>query len=66
MAAEEKIVRRLVRTVREGTLVHCYLECGHLITMHSQDLKNSPSLIECWACEAARKEAIKNGFPPGR
>jgi len=68
MAAEEKIMRRVVRTVRDGTLVHCYLECGHLITVHSEEYResSSPALIDCWACKEESKEAIKKGFPPRR
>jgi hypothetical protein len=44
----------IVRIVREGMFVaHCYLACGHMITMHKEDLEESvsPSSIECWACE---------------
>jgi hypothetical protein len=62
MAAEPKIMRRVVRTVQESPLVHFYLACGHVITVHQQDLKESSPhpLIECWACE----EEIKKGLSP--
>jgi hypothetical protein len=36
--------------VREGIfLAHCYLACGHMVTMHKEDLEESaaPSSIEC-------------------
>jgi|NGEPerStandDraft_6_1074524.scaffolds.fasta_scaffold330393_1 hypothetical protein len=59
LAAEKKIKRRIVSTVRDGVFVHCYLACGHMITMAKDDLKGSPPSIECWACE----ETTKNGVP---
>jgi hypothetical protein len=43
MAAEEKIMQPVVRTVRQGTIVHCYLKCGHLITVHSEEFKEAPA-----------------------
>jgi len=60
VAAEQEIMQPVVRTVREGALVHFYFACGHLITMHKEDLEeSSPSSIQCWGCE----EASKKGFP---
>ena len=60
LAAERKIMQRIERTVREVSFVHRYLACGHMITtMATDDLKELPSSIECWACE----ETIKQGFP---
>ena len=59
---DKKIMQPIVRTVREGMFVaHCYLACGHLITIPTEDLEESapPSSIECWACE----EEIKKGSP---
>jgi Zinc knuckle len=43
-----------------------YLACGHMITGHPEDLKesSSPSMIECWACEEESKGASKKRFPP--
>src|SRR5271167_4196868 len=61
LAAEQGFMQPVIRTVRENSFVHGYLACGHLITMHKEDLKESaPSLIKCWACE----EENKDGFPP--
>ena len=61
LTAEQKIMQPVLRTVRENSFVHCYLACGHMITMHKEDLKeSSSSSIECWACE----EESKGGFPP--
>ena len=58
-AAEPKIKPSVIHIVREGSFVHCHLACGHMITMHPEDLKESPpSAIECWACE----EESKKGF----
>lgn len=54
--AQHKIVQSVVRTVWEGLLVHCYLECGHLITMPTEELGELSISIECWACEASQKE----------
>ena len=57
MAGEQKIMRRVVRTVEEGMLLHFYLSCGHIITMHKADIKKSPApTIECWACEEESKK----------
>ena len=52
MAAEGKFMQPIVRAVWEGLLVHCYLKCGHLITMPKEDLGESSTSIKCWACEA--------------
>ena len=52
MAAKPKMVRAVVRVVSEGVLVHLYLACGHLITMHKDDFHGKfPAELECWACE---------------
>ena len=61
MAAEQEIMRRVVCTVRESIWLHCYLACGHMITLRREDLEKSlsPSPIECWACE----EEAKSGLP---
>jgi len=60
LAAEQEIMQPVIRTVRETSFVHCYLACGHLITMHPRDLKeSSSSSMQCWACE----EESKRGFP---
>jgi hypothetical protein len=57
MAAERKIMRQVVRTVRVSTFfVHCYLACGHMVTMHKED--PAPSSIECWACEEESKKGL--------
>lgn len=59
VAAKRKIMQPVVRTVREGIfLAHCYLACGHMVTMHKEDLEESaaPSSIECWACEEETKK----------
>jgi hypothetical protein len=56
----------IVRTVRVSSFfVHCYLACGHMVTMPQEDLKessptSSPASVECWACE----EEAKNSLPP--
>ena len=61
LAAEQEFMQPVIRTVRESSFVHCYLACGHMITMHKEDLdESSPSSIKCWACE----EESKKGFPP--
>lgn len=54
MAAKEKIMKLVLRMVEDATFVHCYLNCGHLITVDSKEFKTLPShrSIECWACEA--------------
>ncbi len=43
LVAERKIMQAVVRTVRESILVHFYLACGHMVTMHKEDLKESSS-----------------------
>jgi hypothetical protein len=56
---DKKIMQPIVRTVREGMfLAHYYLACGHMITISKEDPEESasPSSIECWACEASKKE----------
>jgi len=61
MAAEPKIMRRVVRMVQESPLVHFYLACGHMITLLQENpTEKLASSIECWACE----EESKNGLPP--
>ncbi len=63
--AEEKNMQPVVRVVRESTFVHCYLKCGHLITVHQDNpTEKPPSLIECWACEieAESKKANEERF----
>ena len=61
LAAKQEILQPIIRTVRESSFVHCYLACGHVITMHKEDLKeSSPSSIECWACA----EESKKRLPP--
>jgi len=41
-----------VRTVKEGTFIHFYLACGHLITVQKDDLTGDlPTKMECWACD---------------
>jgi hypothetical protein len=54
-AAEGKIIRAVVRIVRDDAFVHCYLACGHMLTLHKGEV-SSPSSMECWACEAEAKE----------
>ena len=57
MTTDHKIMQPVVRTVRDSPFVHFYLECGHLITMTEQDLKEGlPSSMECWACEGETKK----------
>jgi hypothetical protein len=52
VAPKPKIVQTIVRSVLEGTFIHFYLACGHLITAHKEDFKGKlPSVLECWACE---------------
>ena len=53
--ADGKSRQAVVRIVRDGTLVHCYLACGHMLTMHSSEVA-SPSSMDCWACEEEPKE----------
>ena len=61
LAVEQEFMQPVRHMVREGSFVHCYLACGHMITMHKEDLKeSSPPAIKCWACE----EESKKGFPP--
>ena len=58
-AAEPKTTQPVLRIVREGAFVHCYLACGHMVTMHKEDLKEpSPPSIKCWACEEESKQVI--------
>jgi hypothetical protein len=52
-AADGKIIRAVVRIVRHDTLVHCYLACGHMLTLPKGEV-SAPSSMECWACEAER------------
>jgi hypothetical protein len=61
-----KSCSELYATLRESVWVHCYLACGHMITVHPEDLKesSSPSMIECWECEEESKGASKKRFPP--
>ena len=54
---ERKIMQRVARTVLEGPFVHFYLACGHMITLYQENPTEKPaSSIECWACEASKKE----------
>jgi hypothetical protein len=57
LAAKQKDVQPVLHTVRGGSFVHCYLACGHMITLRKGDLKEpSLSSMECWACEEENKE----------
>jgi hypothetical protein len=60
-------MKRIMRTVHQYPLVHCYLACGHMITVHSEDINksSSPSSFECWACKEESKKANEKGFLPG-
>jgi hypothetical protein len=60
MPAEPKIMQTVVHVVREGSFAHCYLQCGHMLTMYEEDFKESDSLIECWACEEEKKTCDHN------
>ncbi|MGO9516218.1 MAG: hypothetical protein ACLPND_04160 [Candidatus Korobacteraceae bacterium] len=61
VAAEQEIMQPVVRTVRENSFVHCYLACGHMITVHREGLKeSSPSSMECWACEEEQRETRRS------
>jgi hypothetical protein len=52
VASNPKFVRAVERSVTEGTFIHCYLDCGHLITVLKKEFTNTlPPAIECWACE---------------
>jgi hypothetical protein len=52
LALEQQIMQPVVHTVQEAAFVHCYLKCGHMVTVHKVDLEELPSFsIECWACE---------------
>jgi len=51
--AEGKITQAVVRIVRHDTLAHCYLACGHMLTLPKGEV-SAPSSMECWACEAER------------
>lgn len=56
-----KIVRRVERVVTQGTFVHFYLTCGHLITTPASDfLDKLPSEIECWACDEEHKKSVQS------
>ena len=57
--ADGKNRQTVVRIVRDGTFVHCYLACGHMLTMHSGEVA-SPSSLDCWACEAETQGALAN------
>ncbi len=60
-AAGQETVQPITRTVREGSFVHCYLACGHMITLHREDLKEaSPSSMGCWACEEEQRETRRS------
>lgn len=46
--------RKVVRVTRNWTLVHFFLECGHLVTEHKNDFPGTlPGSLKCWACEAS-------------
>ena len=61
MAAPRKIMQPILRTVHDGVLVHCYLACGHLITLRKEDMhRPSPSEMECWACEEEQTTSAHN------
>ena len=53
-AAEGKIIRAVERIERDNAFVHCYLACGHMLTMQEAELSAAPTSMECWACEAER------------
>jgi hypothetical protein len=54
-AAEEgKFRQAVLRIVRQGTLAHCYLACGHMLTMQEAELSAALTSMECWAREAER------------
>jgi hypothetical protein len=55
-AAEGKIIRAVERIERDNAFVHCYLACGHMLTLHESEV-SAPSSMECWACEAERNES---------
>jgi hypothetical protein len=52
-AAEGKITQAVERIVRDGAFVHCYLACGHMLTVQCSEA-SAPSSMECWAYEAER------------
>src|SRR5664279_1460523 len=57
MSEERKITQTVRYQVQDGRLVHCYLACGHLVTVHQEELKESPSpSTECWACEGEKRK----------
>ena len=59
--AVAKFKSKVQRVVREGTLVHLHLACGHLITEHASDLAEQvPSEVECWACDAERENSVES------
>jgi hypothetical protein len=51
--ADGKIIRAVERIERDNTFVHCYLACGHMLTLPKGEV-SAPSSMECWACEAER------------
>ena len=60
MASGSKVVRKVVRVVRESTFLHFYLDCGHLITQQASDSPgNLPSECECWACAEEQAESAQ-------
>lgn len=51
-------LRKVVRVVTQGPLIHFYLDCGHLITEHTSDhVGKFPSELRCWACAEEKKNA---------
>jgi hypothetical protein len=40
-AAGPKFIQPVVRIVQESSFVHCYLACGHMLTMQKDNLKES-------------------------
>ncbi len=52
LSVEQGTMQPVLHTVEEGTVLRCYLTCGHVLTLR-QDTENPASPIECWACEAA-------------
>jgi hypothetical protein len=55
--AETRVMQPVLRMVQERFFVHCYLACGHMVTMRKEQLAESfPFSIECWACEEESKK----------
>jgi hypothetical protein len=54
--ATGKIIRAVERIERDDAFVHCYLACGHMLTLNEGEV-SAPSSMECWACEAERNES---------